>query len=174
MTSCNNSHNDQTIENRSEIDTNNVSQNQETLLQTDKEKDTLKSDSPIKTAITNKNNQSKNKEKSPPPVRYSDFPNDENFNGKPMTQQENISKAILEKYPDTLTKLAIARYKTYDHFFPKSIADNFEKGTSTERIHYPQKLIFRFELFENEVSWKPYVVKEVVVRRNTNGELYTE
>jgi hypothetical protein len=174
MTSCNNSNNDQTIENRSETDSTHASQKKDTLIRTAKEKDTIKSDSQIKTVETNKKDQNKNKEKSPPLLRFSDFPDDENFNGKPMTQQEDIPKNILEKHPDTLSKIAIARYKTFDIFFPKSIADNFEKGISTEHIYYPQKLIFRFELFENEVSWKPYIVKEIIVRRNANGELYTE
>jgi hypothetical protein len=178
ITSCNNSHNDQTIENRSETDSTHTSQKKDTLIRTAKEKDTIKSDSQIKTAKTNKkhqnNIQNKNKEKSPPLLRYSDSPDDENFNGKPMTQQEDISKNILEKHPDTLSKIAIARYKAFDNFFPKSIADNFEKGISTEHIYYPEKLIFRFELFENEVSWEPYIVKEIIVRRNANGELYTE
>ncbi len=178
ITSCNNSHNDQTIENRNATDSIIASQKKDTLIQTVKQKDTIKSDSQIKTAKRNKKNQNKNqnknKEKSPPLLRYSDFPDDENFNGKPMTQQEDIPKNILEKYPDTLSKIAIARYKAFDIFFPKSIADNFEKGISTEHIYYPQKLIFRFELFENEVSLEPYIVKEIIVRRNPNGELYTE
>lgn len=91
-----------------------------------------------------------------------------------MTQQEDIPKEILENKPDTLSKLALARYKTYDHFFPKSIADNFEEGISTEHIHYPKKLIFRFMVFDNEFSETPYLVKEVIVRRTPNGELYTE
>jgi uncharacterized lipoprotein NlpE involved in copper resistance len=106
--------------------------------------------------------------------RYIEFPGDANFNGKPMTQQEEIPKEILEKHPDTLSKLAIARYKTYDNFFPKSIADNFEEMKSTEHIYYPKVLIFRFELFENCNAFKPYLIKEVIVRRNTNGEVYTE
>lgn len=108
------------------------------------------------------------------PIRFIEFPGDANFNGKPMTQQEEIPKNILQKYPDTLFKLALARHKTYDHFFPKSVADNFEEMKSTERIIYPEVLIFRFELFENNNANKPYHIQEVKVKRNAVGEVYTE
>lgn len=115
---------------------------------------------------------SKNSDESA--VRMIEFPSDDNFHGRPMVQQENIPAGIYKKNPDTLNKTAIARYKTYDHFFPKSIADNFENGTSTERIRYPEKLIFRFELFENDRAPKPYLIKDITVKRKPNGELYTE
>lgn len=113
---------------------------------------------------------SKRHSSEPSPNRYLEFPGDAHFNGKPMIQQEEIPKAIFEKNPDTLAKLAIDRYKSYDHFFPKSIADNFEEMKSTEHIHYPQELIFRFELFEKNAI-EPYLIKEIVVKRNSNGEL---
>ncbi|MDO9000199.1 MAG: hypothetical protein Q7W45_10575 [Bacteroidota bacterium] len=174
MTSCNNSNRERTIELLNQVDSINIPQDPDTLLQSDKEKDTLKPDFQITTDKTKNKNQRKNKKIRESPARMIDFPSDNNFNGKPMTQQENIPKAILQEYPDTLSKLAIACYKTYDHFFPKSIADNFEEGISTVHIHYPEKLIFRFELFETEYSWTPYIVKEVIVRRNPNGEVYTE
>ena len=174
MTSCNNSNTGRNIELLNQVDSINIPQEPDTLLQSDNEQDTLKADFQITTAKTNKKNPRKNEEMRESPARLIDFPSDNNFNGKPMTQQENIPKAILQEYPDTLSKLAIACYKTYDHFFPKSIADNFEEGISTVHIHYPEKLIFRFELFETEYSWTPYIIKEVIVRRNPNGEVYTE
>lgn len=169
--SCNNSSKDQSINLTYQIDSAKKSHNQDTLFQ--RNIDSIKYNSKSTTSKTN-NNPNKKKEKNSPATRFIDFPSDANFNGKPMTQQEEITKEILEKHPDTLSKLAIMRYKSYEHFFPKSIADNFENGISTEHIYYPEKLIFRFELFENEFSWTPYVIKEVIVRRNTNGELYTE
>lgn len=174
LTSCNNSNNERINEFLNQVDLINTRQDSDTLFQTNKEKDTLKPDFQITSAKTKSKNQRKNKEITQSPTRMIDFPSDNNFKGEPMTQQENFPNAILEKYPDTLSKLAIARYKTYNYFFPKSIADNFEEGISTEHTHYPEKLIFRFELFENESSLTPYIVKEVILRRNSNGELYTE
>lgn len=174
MTSCNNSSKEGTVGLLNQVDSINIPQVPDTLLQSAKEKDTLKPNFQITTAQTNKKNHRKNAETRESPIREIEFPSDNNFNGKPMTQQEDIPKEMLKEYPDTLSKLAIARYKTYAHFFPKSIADNFEEGISTEHTHYPEKLIFRFELFETKYSWMPYIVKVVVVRRNPNGELYTE
>lgn len=108
------------------------------------------------------------------PIRYIEFPGDANFNGKAMVQQEEIPRKVFEKFPDTLSCLAIERYKTYDYYFPKSIADNFEDGISVERVVYPNNLIFRFQLFEDESSLTPYITKEITVTRKQNGELYTE
>ena len=117
---------------------------------------------------------SSNLPESYPPTRYIEFPGDANFNGKPMTQQEDISSEVLEKVPDTLSNLAMERYRTYDHFFPKAIADNFEEGISREIIIYPKKLVFRFQLFENSAAMSPYRIEEITVRRNGDGTLYTE
>lgn len=137
-------------------------------------KDTLQSDS-----LTSKKEEPQKKRLKKPeakhyPTRFIEFPGDNNFNGSPMIQQFDMPEIVYLLNPDTLSKIAIARYKTYDHFFPKSISDNFEEGVSNEHIHYPKKLIFRFQVFEGEFAEKPYLIKDVVVRRQQNGELYTE
>jgi len=107
-------------------------------------------------------------------TRYYEFPGDANFNGKPMTQQIEMSKKVYDNSTDTLRKLAIDHYKSYDYYFPKAIADNFDEGISTEMVMYPKKLIFRFELFEDEFAAKPYLIEEVTIRRNEAGEPYAE
>lgn len=105
--------------------------------------------------------------------RYIEFPSDNNFNGKPMTQQLEIKQSILKISPDTLKQIAKERYSSYTSFFPVSISDNFEEGISTEHVHYP-KLIFRFLIFENEYSLNPYAEEFVSIRREGNGELIVE
>lgn len=174
VTSCNNSNIEQYAITSKKVDSTKMMVNNDSLLQSDVEFEIHKSDSHFTIIETIDQTQEKEKDERKNPTRYIEFPGDAHFNGKPMTQQENISNEILEEHPDTLSKLAIARYKTYDHFFPKSIADNFEDGISTEHIHYPEKLFFRFELFENESSRKPYIIRDIIVRHNPNGELYTE
>lgn len=117
----------------------------------------------------------KSEDESPmPQSRYEILPNKEVWNGKPMVQQIEIPKEALVMKPDSLSKLAIERYKTYDKYFPVSISDNFEKGISTEHIIYPEKLIFRFHVFEDEFSKTPYLKKDITVRRNDKGKPYTE
>ena len=106
--------------------------------------------------------------------RYSELPSDNNWNGKPMTQQIELPQKILQENPDTLSRLAVAQYKTYDAYFPKSIADNFEEGISHEFVEYPKKLIFSFQVFEDGFSGTPYHTKNVVIRRNEKGEPYAE
>ena len=102
------------------------------------------------------------------------FISDASLNGAPITIQIDLSQNILNDFPDTLSKLAINQYNSYQNHFPRAIADNFEEGTSREIIYYPKKLIFRFELFENEYYGKPYLTKDITVRRNNNGELNIE
>ncbi|MDD2346016.1 MAG: hypothetical protein PHY85_07710 [Bacteroidales bacterium] len=106
--------------------------------------------------------------------RYIELPGDRHFNGNPMIQQLDLSKSVLDKFPDTLSKLAVSNYKTYDRFFPIAISDDFENGISTELIIYPKKLIFQFQLFEDEHALRPYITKEIVIRRNEAGEPYSE
>lgn len=174
MTSCNSSTKEQVSENLKQIDELKVSNELDTLISKYKEQDSVKTDLQINTADTANKKMNKKSLEISYPVRYIEFPGDANFNGKPMTQQEDISKKILEKFPDTLSNLAIERYKTYDYFFPKAIADNFEDGISTEMVMYPKKLIFRFQLFENGSASTPYVTKDITIMRNENGELYAE
>lgn len=98
---------------------------------------------------------------------------DNNFNGEPLVQHIRIEKKIYEKHSDTLNDLAIQYYKNNIPNFPRAIADNFETGTAKEKIIYPEKLVFSFHLFENEKTIKPYLIKDITVRRKKNGELYT-
>ena len=133
----------------------------------------------IKDTIDNQSQEQryeKNKEEEIPIslARYSQFPGDDAWNGKPMIQQLEMNPMIIKYYPDTLSRLAVDRYKSYDQFFPISIADNFEDGISTEHIEYPKKLTFQFQVFEDEHQEEPYLIKEIVIRRNENGEPYAE
>lgn len=114
------------------------------------------------------------KEKRMPQARYEMLPNYDILNGKPMIQQVDIPIEVLRNNSDTLSSLAVARYKTYDNYFPVSIADDFEKGISTEYIEYPKKLIFRFQVFEDEFSSKPYLTEDIIIRRNNKGKPYAE
>jgi hypothetical protein len=85
---------------------------------------------------------------------------DKNWNGKPINQQVILTQKALKEFPDTLKKIAISLYESYESRFPRAIADNFEKGISKEIIYYPEKLIFDFELFENTNSKKFYSKKK--------------
>ena len=99
---------------------------------------------------------------------------DKNWNGKPINQQVILTQKALKEFPDTLNKIAISIYKSYESKFPRAIADNFEKGTSKEIIYYPEKLVFDFELFENTNSKMFYSTKAITVKRDFNGEFTTE
>jgi hypothetical protein len=90
-------------------------------------------------------------------IRFGEQCSDEKFNGAPIVLQENLSKAIFKNNPDTIKNYLKRFYQGQERLFPRSIADNFEKGTSKEYISYP-KLNFRVELFENEYSKNPYKV----------------
>lgn len=99
---------------------------------------------------------------------------DKNWNGKPIHQQLILTQKALKEFPDTLNNIAISLYNSYEHLFPRAIADNFEKGISKEIIYYPEKLIFDFELFENTNSKKNYSTIAITVKRDLNGRLTTE
>jgi hypothetical protein len=114
------------------------------------------------------------KTEAEPRLRSFREPGRSNFEGEPIRQELDIPIATFEKIPDTLNKLAIARYKSYEEFFPRLIADNFKAGKSTILIDYPAKLIFSFEVFEDIYAQKPYVKRDVTVRRSGNGELSAE
>ncbi|MEI8201851.1 MAG: hypothetical protein WCH34_02495 [Bacteroidota bacterium] len=105
--------------------------------------------------------------------RMGSYPTDDNFNGQPLLEQCDIPSNILKSVPDTLLKLAKAYYLNFERLFPRSIADNFETGVSTEHITYP-KLIFQFELFENEFAEKAYYVKSISIIKDINGKLVVE
>ncbi|PKP17374.1 MAG: hypothetical protein CVU05_15645 [Bacteroidetes bacterium HGW-Bacteroidetes-21] len=105
--------------------------------------------------------------------RFSNFPTDKNFNGAPLVQQLEIPKHEIDQSPDTLFAIAIARYESYRNYFPVSIADNFEEGISTEHIHF-MPLIFNFQIFDNEYELKPFLVKQVTVHKEPNGQIVAE
>ncbi|MCF8464290.1 MAG: hypothetical protein K9G41_05595 [Flavobacteriales bacterium] len=107
-------------------------------------------------------------------TRYLEFPGDAHWNGKSVVQQIDLEQRLLEAFPDTLKNLALHRYSEYKEFYPVSIADDFENHISTEHIHYPSKLIFRFQMFENEYHAKPYSFQDIVVKRTPEGEFYVE
>lgn len=106
-------------------------------------------------------------------TRYTEFPGNKNFNGKPMTNQVEIPNEVLQFNEDTLSQIAITSYKSYTGFFPVSIADDFENSISTEIILYPE-LIFRFEVFEDQFASKPYLIKEIVVLKDSNGDIISK
>lgn len=106
--------------------------------------------------------------------RYSEFPSDDTWNGKPLVQQTEIPLKVIESYPDTLSARAVALYNSFVKFFPVSIADNFEEGISTEIISYPAKLIFCFQVFQDKYAATPYLTKKIIIRRNEKGETYAE
>lgn len=136
--------------------------------------DSLQKERQVETGISKQKKKIEESVEILPATKYTELPGDVHFNGKPMTQQVELSKKRYETYPDTLSNLAIARYKTYDSFFPISIADNFEAGISTERIVYPKKLIFNFQLFEDDATSTPYITKQIIVTRHENGLMIAE
>jgi len=107
-------------------------------------------------------------------LRQVEFPGDDKFNGKPIIHQMDLSADILKEFPDTLSKLAVDWYKSFDGYFPKAIADNFEEGVSQEIIVYPDRLTFEFQMFESKYDSVPYLIKKVTVKRNTTGEPFVE
>ncbi len=87
--------------------------------------------------------------------RESDGCSNDNLNGKAILVQLDLNSSVLLSYPDTIIQYLKSYYNNLEHFFPRSIADDFEHGISTERISYP-KLNFIVELYENEYAAKPY------------------
>ena len=106
-------------------------------------------------------------------VRMFSFPGDNNFNGKPLVEQIEISKMVLTESPDTLISMVKDMYNSFERYFPKSIADDFEHGISTEYTDYP-KLIFSLEIFENSKSQKPYIIKQYVAIKKRGEQVIVE
>lgn len=106
-------------------------------------------------------------------LRSAETPTDAHFNGKPLIRQLNLALPVLQIFPDTLMHLAKDYYAGYVHLFPVSVQDDFERGVSTERIHYP-KLIIEFQLFGSEYESKPYLVKLISVKKESDGTLKIE
>lgn len=128
--------------------------------------------------IPDSSKESFDKEVSKPQVnrvplkRESEGVSDAKLNGEPILLQEELSKKILVSNPDTIKNYLKKLYMGQEQNFPRSIADNFEQGKSTEYISYP-RLNYRVELFEDEYSKKPYSILGYSVRK-TNGEIVVE
>lgn len=90
-------------------------------------------------------------------IRESEGISDAKLNGETILLQEELSEKILASNPDTIKNYLKGIYLGQERNFPRSIADNFEQGISTEHISYP-KLNYRVELFEDEYSKKPYKI----------------
>ncbi len=102
--------------------------------------------------------------KREPQIRESEGVSDAKLNGEPILLQEELSVNILASNPDTIKNYLKGVYLGQERNFPRSIADNFEQGISTEYISYP-KLNYRVELFEDEYSKKPYKILAYSVRK---------
>lgn len=106
--------------------------------------------------------------------RFEMTPSIANENGEPLLVQVEISEEVFRTVPDTLQKLAKSRYTSYRPFFSRSISCDFEGGNSKEHVNFPKRLTFRFMVFEDSYSLKPWSTKEIVVIRSKTGELSTE
>lgn len=137
-------------------------------------KETIDYDSLPKQAkknLTSKNLTKPNNEELYQIERYIEFPGDMHMNGKPLVYQLNMKQSTLLKHPDTLQTIAISNYESFKNFYPRSIACDFENGTSTEFTDYPKTLTFKFQLFENNKALSPYEIKLLTVIRTENNEL---
>lgn len=104
--------------------------------------------------------------------RITEGVNDSKMNGEPILIQEDLKESVVKEHPDTIRHLLKSYYLNAERLFPRSIADNFEAGISTERISYP-KLNFVIEIFENEYAKKPYKTIRHSVRKE-NEEIVLE
>ncbi len=99
-------------------------------------------------------------------VRYMEGVSDNKLNGEIIIIQMDLAKSEFDNNPDTIEHFLNDYYSRLEPYFPRSIADDFENGISTERIHYPT-LSFTVELFENEFAAKPYKT----VNKSINGKI---
>jgi len=99
-----------------------------------------------------------------PQIRVSDQVSDAKFNGEKILLQEELTEKIFLVNPDTIKRFLKKQYLNQLRNFPRSIADNFEQGISTEHISYP-KLNYRVELFKDIYSQKPYKILEYSARK---------
>lgn len=126
--------------------------------------------SEFKIIISNSSKKTTNKEvskpqiKRQPQIRESEGVSDSKLNGEPILLQEELSAKILAGNPDTIKNYLKNLYIGQERNFPRSIADNFENGISTEHFSYP-RLNYRVELFEDEYSKKPYKILGYSVRK---------
>ncbi len=105
--------------------------------------------------------------------RAEEYPTDDNFNGKPLLIELVLPSKAIKICKDTLQKIAKERYVIYERSFPRSIADDFEHGISTEHISYP-RLKFNFQLFESEKSIKPYSEQLITIYKSNDGVIVSE
>ena len=107
----------------------------------------------------------------PPPRTFVQFaPQDRQLNGEPLWQPVEMDPDVLAAHPDTLKGLATAYYRMAIPSFPVSIADDFERGVSTEHIDHPDHLTFRFELFATAWAEEPYAEHLVTVRSDRTAD----
>ena len=80
-----------------------------------------------------------------------------NLNGGPVNMELDLPQKVLIENPDTIKSYLKMVYLGQEGNFPRSIADNFEKGISTERISYP-KIIYSIKIYDDAYAKKPYKV----------------
>ena len=74
----------------------------------------------------------------------------------------DLPPAVLASHPDTLRALARDFYRMQEPSFPVSIADDLERGISTEHIHYP-RIHLALGLFAGSEAEVPYRVERLWV-----------
>ena len=99
--------------------------------------------------------------------RAGEMVSDAKLNGEPILMQEEILPQTLSENPDMIKELVKSHYLNQERNFPRSIADNFEKGASTERIHYP-RLNYIVEVFKDRYATKPYQTLGYSARKENN------
>ncbi len=100
--------------------------------------------------------------------RMGEMVSDAKLNGEPILMQEEILPETLSANPDMVKELVKSHYLNQERNFPRSIADNFEKGTSTERIHYP-RLNYLVEVYKDRYATKPYKTFGYSVRKENDS-----
>ncbi len=100
--------------------------------------------------------------------RAGEMVSDAKLNGEPILMQEELLPATLSANPDMVKEFVKSHYQNNERNFPRSIADNFEKGTSTERIHYP-RLNYLVEVYKDRYATKPYKTFGYSVRKENDS-----
>lgn len=105
-------------------------------------------------------------------MRTSERVTDNKLNGESILIQMELMSKVLTYNPDTMRNYVKALYLGQERSFPRSIADNFEQGISTERISYP-RLNYAIEMYEDAYARKPYSILRYSVR-SENGIVIVE
>ncbi len=95
------------------------------------------------------------------------------FNGEAVVIEMEIPASVLKAHPDTLKKEVRQNYANSERFFPRSIADDFQKGISTEQISYPH-LNYTVRVYENEFAAKPYTTQTFRAWKHALGHIVVE